>query len=383
MSLLGPSHDLRLARRAATGDPAAWREIVDRFGPRIHSIAHHFTRDPERAQDLTQEIFLRLFQNLGSFRGDVPLLAWTLRLSRNLCIDDYRRRRLERTFRFLPLETVDGLEDGERPRRRRRSTVSCWRRSRRRSRELDPETVFILTLRDLEGLSYRELEALLDLPSGTVKSRIHRGRRELLRRLELRQAAAGAPRRPAGRAQRLPGGGAVLSGRVYPRAVRRALRAAGLGRCCVCCVATSGPPLPQSLRDRLLAIPAATPHPRAVVAPQMEAADLSPVASWLLTSPLASIAASLVLAVGVSLFLGNPYQAGAATLDEVRTEVGPAANRVRAGVSRLAEVASGAGEAALEVLPRAGMSASRAISRTVQERVGDGEDATTDESFIR
>ena len=117
MSLLGPSHDLRLARRAAAGEPAAWREIVDRFGPRIHALALHFSRDAERAQDLTQEIFLRLFQNLGSFRGDVPLLAWTLRLSRNLCIDDYRRRRLERTFRFLPLETVDTLRDGERPRR--------------------------------------------------------------------------------------------------------------------------------------------------------------------------------------------------------------------------------------------------------------------------
>ena len=189
MSLLGPSHDLRLARRAAAGEAEAWREIVDGFGPRIHAIAMHFSRDHERAQDLTQEIFLRLFQNLGSFRGDVPLLAWTLRLSRNLCIDDYRRRRLERTFRFLPLETVDTLRDRSDP-----ATLAQHRELLAQVEaalgELDPETALILTLRDLEGLSYRELEALLDLPSGTVKSRIHRGRLELRRRLELRHGTA-------------------------------------------------------------------------------------------------------------------------------------------------------------------------------------------------
>jgi RNA polymerase sigma-70 factor (ECF subfamily) len=186
MSLIGPSHDLRLARRAAAGEAAAWRDLVDRFGPRIHSLALHFARDAERAEDLTQEIFLRLFQNLGSYRGDVPLLAWTLRLSRNLCIDDYRRRRLERAFRFLPLETVQTLSDGSDPARdaERRELLALVEAA---LHELDPDTVLILTLREFEGLSYRELEALLDLPSGTVKSRIHRGRLELARRLELRR----------------------------------------------------------------------------------------------------------------------------------------------------------------------------------------------------
>jgi RNA polymerase sigma-70 factor (ECF subfamily) len=192
MSLLGPSPDLRLARRAAAGEPAAWRELVDRFGPRIHAIALHFARDAERAKDLTQDIFLRLFQNLGSYRGDVPLLAWTLRLSRNLCIDDYRRRRLERGLRFLPLDAVQSLHDGSDPAldAERRELLAQVEAA---LAELDPETVLILTLRDLEGLSYRELEALLDLPSGTVKSRIHRGRRELARRLELSRAIVRRP----------------------------------------------------------------------------------------------------------------------------------------------------------------------------------------------
>jgi len=188
MSFRIPGHDLRLARRAAAGEPEAWRRIVDEFGPRIHGLALHFSRDPDRAADLTQDVFLRLFQNLGSYRGDVPLVAWMLRLSRNLCIDDYRRRRLERTFRFVPLDAVQTLRDasdpaGEAQARELLADVEAA------LAQLDPETATILTLRDVEGLSYRELEELLDLPSGTVKSRIHRGRRALLRSLELLRAS--------------------------------------------------------------------------------------------------------------------------------------------------------------------------------------------------
>jgi RNA polymerase sigma-70 factor (ECF subfamily) len=193
MSLHLPGHDLRLARRAAAGDPDAWREIVDRFGPRIYSLALHFSRDTERAQDLTQDIFLRLFQSLGGFRGDVPLLAWTLRLSRNLCIDDYRRRRLERSFRFLPLDAIEPLQGTSDPAREAQDR-ELLAEIEAILGELDPETALILTLREVEGLSYRELEGLLDLPSGTVKSRLHRGRRELFRRLELRRSTTpGAP----------------------------------------------------------------------------------------------------------------------------------------------------------------------------------------------
>ena len=186
MSPLVPGHDLRLARRAAAGLPDAWRQIVDGFGPRIHALALHFCRDRARAEDLTQEIFLRLFQNLGSYRGDVPLLAWTLRLSRNLCIDDYRRHRPERAFRFLPLASAESLSDGSNPAGDAQSRELLTEVEAALA-ELDPETATMLTLRDVEGFSYRELEELFELPAGTVKSRLHRGRRELLRRLEQRR----------------------------------------------------------------------------------------------------------------------------------------------------------------------------------------------------
>ena len=161
----------------------------------------------------------------------------------------------------------------------------------------------------------------------------------------------------------------MLSGRYrYPRTLRRALCSAGFGGRFFSRRPT--PPLPEPLRDRLLAIQASSPQPRMSIAPRFTAADLAPGTSWLLTSPLASIAASVVLALAVTFFFGNPYQAGAATIDEMKSEMSPAAMRLRAGASRLAEAASDAGEAALGALPRAGMSASRAISRTVQERVG-------------
>jgi hypothetical protein len=128
-------------------------------------------------------------------------------------------------------------------------------------------------------------------------------------------------------------------------------------------------PLPESLRDRLLAIPESQPSPRSAQASSI--GDLG--STWLLASPLAPIAASFLIVFAVSLLLGNPYQAGAATLSGVREEVSPAAGRLREGVSRIAGVAAGMGELAAGALPRAGLGASRVIAQTLQEHVDEGE----------
>lgn len=109
--------------------------------------------------------------------------------------------------------------------------------------------------------------------------------------------------------------------------------------------------------------------PRPGIAPRSVGGDLG--STWLLTSPLAPIAASFLVLVAVTLLLGNPYQAGAATLSDVRDEVSPAASRLRDGASRIAGLATGVGELAAGALPRAGRSASRAIAKTLQERIGD------------
>ncbi len=81
------SPELFLARRAARAEAQAWDEIIERYGERIFNLAFRFTGNQAEAEDLTQEIFLKLYRNLDRYRGDVPLAAWALRLSRWLCID--------------------------------------------------------------------------------------------------------------------------------------------------------------------------------------------------------------------------------------------------------------------------------------------------------
>src|SRR5215467_14940140 len=110
-----PTPDLLLARRAAAGQAAAWDEILGRYGQKLYNLAFHFTGSLPEAEDLTQEIFLRLYQNLRLYRGDVPLAAWALRLSRNLCIDHYRRARRERRAAAVSEEVLAGMPTGDDP----------------------------------------------------------------------------------------------------------------------------------------------------------------------------------------------------------------------------------------------------------------------------
>jgi len=190
------SPDLLLARRAARSDARAWDEIVDRFGERIFNLALRFAGNRPEAEDLTQEIFLKLYRQLHRYRGEVPLLAWALRLSRNLCIDHYRHHRTRKRVETASDEVLRQLPGGEDPRERNR--VEEQRRLVHRVLAEMPETqATVVMLRDLQGLSYDEIAAFYEVPVGTIKSRLNRARRELVRRLEGslgrgRPAAAGA-----------------------------------------------------------------------------------------------------------------------------------------------------------------------------------------------
>ncbi|MFN2385458.1 MAG: RNA polymerase sigma factor [Thermoanaerobaculia bacterium] len=143
-----------LVERCRKGDDDAWRELVDRFGQKVYSIAYHFTLKREEAEELAQEVFLKVFENLDRYDGTYPLTAWLVSISRNLCIDRYRRRKREKSFRFvtdeavLPLLKSDDDPSAEAI-RKERAKLLFWALA-----EIPEDLAEILVLRDLDGLAY-------------------------------------------------------------------------------------------------------------------------------------------------------------------------------------------------------------------------------------
>lgn len=193
-----PDPDLLLARRAAAGQPDAWDELIARYGRRLYNLAVQFAGGLAEAEDLTQEIFVRLFENLSRYRGDVPLVAWALRLSRNLCIDHYRRaRRRGLGATILSDELLARLPADDDPQ------ADALKRQRlrlvyRALEQMPEELATAVVLRDLHGLSYEEAAAALEVPMGTLKSRLNRGRHELAERVDGLLAPVGGAAGPVG-----------------------------------------------------------------------------------------------------------------------------------------------------------------------------------------
>ena len=186
------AEDKALVERCRNGDDDGWRELVDRLGPKVYSVAYHFTLKREDAEELSQEIFLKIFENLHRYDGGFPLVAWVVSLSRNLCIDRYRRRKREKSFRFVSDDAVAPLlQSGDDPAaeavRKERTKLLFWALA-----EIPEDLAEILVLRDLDGLAYDEIGKALDLPDGTVKSRLFRARGEVARKIRERHENRGA-----------------------------------------------------------------------------------------------------------------------------------------------------------------------------------------------
>ena len=169
-----------LVERCRQGEDEAWRELVDLFGQKIYSVAYHFTLKREDAEELAQEIFLKIFENLHRYDGSFPLAAWIVSLSRNLCIDRYRRRKREKSFRFV-------TDDAVAPMLRSKDDPAADALKNERTKILFSALAEILVLRDLDGLAYEEIGLALELPDGTVKSRLFRARTEVARKIRERQ----------------------------------------------------------------------------------------------------------------------------------------------------------------------------------------------------
>ena len=179
-----PPTDAQLIERCLQKDNAAWEQVIVRFKRRVFHIAYKFTGKHDEAEDLTQEIFLKVFRSLDKFHRDADFSTWLSSVARNYCIDHYRASKREREVLVEDLVAFDlaPASPGSNP---HRALEDRDRRSflRKGLEALPAKLREAVVLRDLQGLSYQEMADRLELPEGTVKSRIKRGREELSRLL--------------------------------------------------------------------------------------------------------------------------------------------------------------------------------------------------------
>jgi len=175
--------DADLIDRCLRGDNAAWEIIVARCRRRVFHIAYKFTGKHDQAEDLTQDIFLKVFRSLEKFHRDADFGTWLSSVARHYCIDHYRARKREREVLVEDLLAFD-LAPAPAGNPQRTLEADDMKSQLRRGLDQLPEKLReAVVLRDLQGLTYQEMAEQLGLPEGTVKSRINRGREELTRRL--------------------------------------------------------------------------------------------------------------------------------------------------------------------------------------------------------
>lgn len=170
--------DSELIENCKAGDPDAWRALVERYSKRVFNIVFQFTSHIEDSEDLTQEVFLKVFHSLKKFDPETAFIPWLIRVAKNYCIDNYRVRKrfkqvangdnviaFQKDYSYYPYKS---LLEKERAQFIMKGVQS-----------LTEDLKTAIVLRDIQGFNYSEISDALGIPEGTVKSRINRARIEL------------------------------------------------------------------------------------------------------------------------------------------------------------------------------------------------------------
>lgn len=182
--------DRALVERLCRGERDALRELYERHGAQVYRLCLRLLGSAPDAEDLTQEVFLKLFERARSFDGRARFTTWIHRLTVNTCLHRIEKEGLRRA-QPLPAEDEEPADTGAAPgdaleRREERGALEAL------LARLAPEQRAVLVLREVEGLSYREIAEVLSIPVGTVMSRLARAR-ERLARASLASQAEPAP----------------------------------------------------------------------------------------------------------------------------------------------------------------------------------------------
>lgn len=192
---VGPESEVRtedsaLIERCLTNDQRAYRELIRRYERAVYSLARRMVDDEEEARDIAQEAFIRAFRSLESFERTRPFSSWIFKITSNLCIDYYRRRRLATISLDAPADEKQGPKLEVSDHRPRPDDDLARSEEERRldalMRSLPATYRVVVLLRHQSDLSYEEIASALGVPLGTVKARLHRAHHLLRRKLEAR-----------------------------------------------------------------------------------------------------------------------------------------------------------------------------------------------------
>jgi RNA polymerase sigma-70 factor, ECF subfamily len=183
-----------LVRRCLAGDSAAWEELVQRHHRRIYNICYRFAGSADDAQDLTQDVFIKIYRTLNSFDPDrAAFMTWVTTVTRNLLVDHFRKTKQDRLTDSLdapPSEHEDAqplsdqIKDQSLTPDARAQSLEVSETVHKALQKLSPDLREAVILRDLQDMDYKDIATTLKVPEGTVKSRINRGRAELARLLQ-------------------------------------------------------------------------------------------------------------------------------------------------------------------------------------------------------
>jgi RNA polymerase sigma-70 factor (ECF subfamily) len=185
----------RLIERLVARDERAFNELVRAYQRRVHALVLRMLGNPAEAEDLAQEVFVQVFKAIGTFRGESKLSTWIYRIAINLCKN---RAKYLRVRHSDEQDELGAIEERVPLGAARRANVGAVERPdemmagkqvehivQKAILQLEPSFRECLVLRDVEELSYEEIEEITGLPAGTVKSRIHRARAQLREAVEL------------------------------------------------------------------------------------------------------------------------------------------------------------------------------------------------------
>ncbi len=186
-----------LAARCLAGEQSAWHQLVTCQHKRVYALCFRFTGDRTTAEDVTQDVFLKVYRNLATFDpGKGVFATWITTLTRNLLVDHYRRARQDRLTESIDVSQspendgptlAERLADTRPTQEHRVAGLELKATIQTALAQLSPDLREAVILRDLEEMDYKEIALVLSIPEGTVKSRISRGRAEMARLLQCRE----------------------------------------------------------------------------------------------------------------------------------------------------------------------------------------------------